>query len=178
MTFWELITENWPQLTVFFGVIGGVMGYILKAIFNFLLRKKEIEFTRLHELRAEKIGLIFQSLADMEHSFNRYLSQVHNLHSLEAEKSLFDTARASLNDFKKMIHANELYFEQSTNEKLKNISKSYSEALLNSYTIFDGDEESEEIWREKGKRTLDILNSETIILKRKLKKQFQTLIGI
>jgi hypothetical protein len=174
MTFYEFIIQNWSQLIILLGALG----YILKTTFDFLLKKKEIKFIKLHELRAVKISAIFQSLAEMEHSFDRYLSQVHDLASLEAEKKLLCTARASVNGFKKMIHINELYFDKSTNEKLKNISKSYSEALLNSYTIFEGDEESEEIWRGKGKRTLDSLNKKVSPVKRELKNQFQTFIGI
>ena len=174
MTFYEFIIQSWSQLTILLGALG----YFLKIIFDFLLKKKEIKFIKLHELRAEKISAIFQSLAEMEHSFDRYLSQVHNLASLEAEKKLLDTARASVNGFKKMIHINELYFDQNTNEKLKNIGKFYSDALLNSYTIFESDEENEEIWRGKGERTLDSLDKKVSPVKQELKNQFQTLIGI
>ncbi len=174
MTFWEYIAANWSQLSVLLGLIG----YILKSIFDFILKKKEIKFIKLHELRAGKISEIFRSLANMEHSFVRYLNQVHSLSSLQEEKKLLDTARASMQNFKKLIQINELYFDQNTNEKLKNINESYSEALTNSYTIFKGDEDAEEIWREKGKRTLDALNSKTVPVKRELKNQFQKLIGI
>lgn len=174
MTFAEFIIEYWSQLAVLLGVIG----YLLKTIFDFIIRKREIKFIKLHELRAEKISAIFHSLTNMEQSFDQYLNKVHNLSSLEEEKAMLDEARESINDFKKLIYINELYFDRNTNEKLKNISKSYSEALLNSYTIFEGDEESEEIWRGKGKRTLDILNEKISPVKRELKNQFQTLIGI
>lgn len=174
MTFVEFIIEYWSQIAVLLGIVG----YLLKTILDFIIRKREIKFVKLHKLRAKIISEIYLSLANMEQSFDKYLNKVHNLPSLKEEKALLDEARESMNDFKRLIHINELYFDQKTNEKLNNISKTYSEAFLNSYTVFEGDEDSEEIWRGKGKRTLDTLNKKTSSVKRELKNQFQTLIGI
>lgn len=63
----EFIINYWAQLTVVLGVIG----YVLKTIFDFRLKHKELRLKYFYELKAKKIIEIYTKIVDLQMIIDR-----------------------------------------------------------------------------------------------------------
>ena len=91
----EFIINYWSQLTVVLGVIG----YILKTIFDFRLKNKELRFKYYYELKAKKIIEIYSKIVEIQIIIDR---------RKEGDNKSFEG-----NIFKNRIELDKYYWESS-----------------------------------------------------------------
>lgn len=178
MSFIKFLESFWAEIILFVSAIGSIISYIIKARYNFKIKKQEIKFTRLHQKRGAKIDEIFRSLVNMESAIEHFLQEYNKTQSLKKEQALFEFAREATRKFSNLFHLNELYFDQEINDLLKEIDSQCSDALSDVFIVFEDDERSKEQWEEKGNQTLKQLKEKIQPAKKELKKRFQTIIGI
>lgn len=58
----EFIINYWSQLTVLLGLIG----YILKTVFDFRIKSKELRFKYYYEIKAKKIIEIYAKVVELQ----------------------------------------------------------------------------------------------------------------
>ena len=63
----DFIINYWAQLTVVLGVIG----YILKTIFDFRLKNKELRYKYFYDLKAKKIIEIYTKIVELQMIIDR-----------------------------------------------------------------------------------------------------------
>lgn len=91
----EFIFNYWAQFTV----VLGVFGYILKTIFDFRLKNKELRFKYYYELKAKKIIEIYSKIVEIQMVIDR---------RREGDSKSFES-----NIFKNRIELDKYYWESS-----------------------------------------------------------------
>ena len=62
----EIIIKYWSQITVVIGIVIGGIGFILKILLNWNLRKKEITFSKLKETKIIELKNFYSSYINLE----------------------------------------------------------------------------------------------------------------
>lgn len=109
MKFVDFLTANWSQITV----IIGALGYLLKLIFDFNIRKKEIKFEYLYKEKASS----FQDFLISYQAFQSLLTT--QAYSYKYGNSTFQDFESTMNQSKAILNEklNALYMYCTQNEK-------------------------------------------------------------
>lgn len=68
---YEIVIDNWAQITILLGAIG----YVIKLLTNYWLKKREITFSRLQENKILEIKEFYKSYQQLELALRSYLYQ-------------------------------------------------------------------------------------------------------
>ncbi|UZD22973.1 hypothetical protein [Algoriphagus halophytocola] len=110
----DLLTEFWSQITVL--IIG--IGYILRTIFNFYLKRAELKFAFIHKERAEVIREIHIDLTKLSRDID-FLALGHTFAglkagpSIEEGRSIVGNVVDMKNKIKIKVEENEIYFSDN-----------------------------------------------------------------
>ena len=93
---YEIVIENWSQIAILLGMIG----FIIKSLTNFWLKKQEILFSRLQENKILEIKAFYKSYQKLNLELTTYLYQTRfGKHSLEIFNEIKENIRKRFVDF-------------------------------------------------------------------------------
>ncbi len=119
-SWYNIITNNWAQITVLLMVIG----YFVKTIISWRYKKKEIKFERIQENKIIEIKEFYKSTLRFEVSLRKYHSQTEfGEHSDE----IFGTIKKEINecylDFEYHFRILRLYLKPDEIEIVEDLNK-------------------------------------------------------
>lgn len=109
----KYIFEYWSQITVLIGAIG----FLLKTIFEFKLKSKELKFKYFYELKSQKIIELYAKIVQIQMIIDR--------------RKKDDAPTFEINIFQKRIALDKYYWESEFyfSERTKKIFRIYMEWL-------------------------------------------------
>jgi hypothetical protein len=119
-TWWEIILENWAQITVLLGAVG----YILKTMTDWKFKKNEISFSKIQEAKILEIKSFYKSYQALEISLRIFINQTEfGEHSTEIFNKIRERIRECLVDFEFNCMTVKLFIERSEMKTVDDISK-------------------------------------------------------
>ena len=208
------LAMNWIEVIQNLGafLIGsGILGYFGKNIFEYYLdrsidkyrllldkerqeymqqlqlitQKHQIQYSKLHNDRADVIKLLYQKLVTMEQSMRDYMSPIRfgGEYSREQMKEL---AGKAAQEFFNYFSSNEIFFDKTICTLIGEMHKLYLDAWVE-FTIYDDEATREAVTTDRDlrkerakvwKSTWDKIDMKIPPIKDKLKNQFRDLLGV
>lgn len=112
----KFITDNWAQIVV----VLGALGYIVKVVFDFRLKKFEIKYDLLFKLQTEKIKVFIESYD------NYYNALVEDVYKVVGGSMLLISFNSNMDDLNSIMLKNSfecrVYFSDNQSEMFFKIS--------------------------------------------------------
>ncbi len=172
----EFIIKYWAQATV---LIFGI-GYVIKVILEFYIKKKEIKFNFLHKERAEVIKQLHLDIMEMSKEIE-LMALAHTLNTInqgptnQDRKDLFHKIVLLNGKIRETVEKNRIFFSNNfvlQFERLfKNITDNFVLTSLNKNAL-NKDEEKEYVFNNSS-LFLNYFNNKFPKLKNVLEKEFK-----
>jgi len=115
---YELLIENWAQITILFGLIG----YIIKSLTDFWLRKKEITFSRLQENKILELKEFYKSYQQLEIALTEYLYQTEfGEHNSKIFQKIKENISRKFTDFNYNVMCVKLFLDNDDIDTIEEI---------------------------------------------------------
>jgi len=137
---YEIIFDNWSQITVLLGIVG----FVIKTLTVFFLKKKEITFSRLQENKILEIKSFYKSYQKLNIDLSTYLNQMLHEKDHKALKKneeeyiklindIYDTFREDIHnhffDFRYNAMTIKLFFDNEDLSIIDEISNTFDSIL-------------------------------------------------
>ena len=119
-TWWNIIIENWAQITVILGIIA----FIIKTFIDWKLKKSEISFSRIQEAKILEIMSFYKSFQSLKISLNKFINQTeYGKHSNEIFNDIREQIKECFIDFELNCMTVKLFIEQTEINTIDEIFK-------------------------------------------------------
>ena len=150
---YEIFIENWAQITVMIGAIG----FVIKTITFYKLKKREITFSRLQENKILEIKTFYKSYQSLEIALREYLNQTKfGKHSPEIFNRINENIYSKFIDFNYNVMTVKLFLESDDNKTIDEISETLKKIQLDidKWHIYI----NSDVPREEWDKLYDIMN--------------------
>ncbi|MFI5253779.1 MAG: hypothetical protein ACHQQQ_15275 [Bacteroidota bacterium] len=191
---------NWTDIFHYFLTIGsgsGVIAYLGRIVikqyfdknieayrhqFQLITQASQIQYSKLHNDRADVIKILYQKLVTMEGSVFSYIGQDIIIRGELTRDEKQKRAREDSYDFFNHFSSNEIYFDEFICKIIGEMRKLYTPALNEAakydYADTSADLPSRKESYERWDKALAMINEKIPFLKEKLKEGFRKLLGV
>ena len=125
---YDIIFDNWAQIVFILGSIG----VVFTAFMNWIYKKREVRFTRLHENKIIEIKEFYKSYLALEQEIKKYYYQTEfGQHDDEIFKNIKLKISEALIDFEYHFRIIRLFLKDNQIELIEQLNEKINEMRLN-----------------------------------------------
>jgi len=144
-SFYEIIIENWAQITV---LIGAVVVFI-QTISSFWLKKREMTFSRIQENKILEIKAFYKSYQQLELALGEYVNQTRfGEHTIEIFNIIKENIRIKFIDFKYHSMTVKLFLDSEDTKIIDDINEIFESIRMDMirWHIYNNSKNQPEGW--------------------------------